>query len=132
MNRRFSYHIILFTLFVMFLLSLINCGGNGGPAIPGGPVETSTITIKWNANHETLVNTSGGGFRVYYSKSPGFSPNDPGVWMKDVQYVSGPQSPTSTTLTLENGTWYIRVCAYMDLNGVTVSEPSAEKIIILP
>ena len=116
----------IFTSLILFLLLLFGCGGTGGDR------GSSSITVSWDVNHETLVNNSGGGYRIYYSKNSGFSLNDPGVFMKEVTYISGFQSPTSTTLTLENVTWYIKIVAFMNLNGECVSLPSAEKSINLP
>jgi hypothetical protein len=126
-----------FCLVIMIFLTFIGCDsgpqdGNGGPDIPEGPGSTSTITVNWNANHESLVNAPGGGYRVYYSTTPGFTVNGPGVSMKEVPYESGALSPTSTELTLEDGTWYIKVCACMDLKGVIISAPSVETSITLP
>lgn len=117
---------LTFILLILILPLLVECGGAGGD---GG---TSSITVSWSANHETLVNDLGGGYKVYYSKNPGFSLNDPGVYIKEIPYVSGSQSPTSTTLKLENGTWYIKIVAFMDLNGECVSLPSVQRSITLP
>jgi hypothetical protein len=120
---------------ILSLFILFECGGmdNTDKGTDAGGVEgTSSITVSWNANKETLVNDLGGGYRVYYSKKPGFKLNDSGVYIKEIHYISGPQTPTSTTLTIENGTWYIKVMAFMYLKGECVSVPSVETSITLP
>ena len=132
MKSKMFLQFLPFILLTLLIPLLFGCGDSGEPGSPGGDRGTSSIIISWNDNHETLVNDSGGGYRVYYSGSPGFSLNNSGVFMNEVPYVSGSQSPTSTTLILENGTWYIKVVAFMDLNGESVSLPSAETSINLP
>lgn len=119
----------IFISLILILLLLFGCGSIGSS---GGNNGNSTISITWDANHETRVNNSGGGYRVYHSRSPGFSLDDPDAFMKEVPFVSGSQAPTTTTLTLENGTWYIKIVAFMDLNGESVSLPSEQKSITLP
>lgn len=126
-----------FCLFISVLTVITACGGGGGG---GGGATTPIITnftLSWNANHETAVNTSGGGYKIYYSIVPGFNSTDPGVTIIDVPYVSGNLSPTSTTVQLSTGTYYFRVAAYSELNspwssGGTVSSPSGQITIVAP
>ena len=121
--------LLVYIVSVLILFTMLGCPGfNGNPPVPG----TNTVTVTWEANPETPVNKAGGGYKVYYSKKSGFSVNDPKVNSKDLPYVAGPSAPTSTTLILEDGTWYIKVVAYMDFSGVSTSRPSIQKSITVP
>lgn len=94
------------------------------------PTGSLTAQISWTANRETAVNTTGGGYKVYYSRQSGFSLASAQV--VNVPYVSGTSAPTSTTLTsLASGTYYIKVVAYSTLAGNQVSAPSAQTSIEL-
>jgi len=126
MKNKIVLKLLIFISFTLVLLLLCEC------SVPGGDGGTSSITVSWDSNNETLVNSPGGGYRVYYSRSSGFLWNDPVVFMKEVPYVSGPQAPTSTELLLENDRWDIRIVAYIDLNGECVSLPSKKISINLP
>jgi len=114
--------VLTMILLVMFLAS---CGGVGGDG-----EEYYEVTVSWDTNVESLVNSSGGGYKVYYSENSGFSIDDSDV--KDVPYVSGDLSPTSTTLKLTEGNWYIKVVAYFSLSGGSTSLPSQQISITLP
>jgi hypothetical protein len=87
----------------------------------GSPSATQ-IVLNWDANHESAVNSPGGGYRVYYAFSPNV--NTTTASFLDVPYVSGSQAPTSMTLTSPvNGTYYFRVVAYSTFsppNGSTI------------
>ncbi|MHA2092207.1 MAG: hypothetical protein ACW98K_15245, partial [Candidatus Kariarchaeaceae archaeon] len=91
-----------------------------------------TVTVSWDENHESLVNGPGGGYIVYCSRDPDYSLTDPEIVIRDVPYESGLHSPTSTTVTLVSGTWFIKVVAYMELDGITYSSPSVQKSVFLP
>ena len=96
-----------------------SCGGGGEPR---------QVTVSWNANRDKVVNTTGGGYRLYYSQTSGFSVND--ATSVDVPYVSGSTAPTSTSLSLEEGTWYLRISAYGVWNVATrYSEPSSQLVV---
>ena len=125
-NKNHSTHIVIILLLTT-LLVFTNCGG--GDVNLTGNYE---VTISWAANGESVVNSPGGGYEVYYSKTPGFSLSDPGISVIDLPYTSGPLAPVSTTLTLKNGTWYIKVIAYSGQYGDLISEPSTETSITLP
>jgi hypothetical protein len=88
--------------------SLLNVGKdsyNGG---------SGNVNLSWNANREKAVNTSGGGYRVYYAQYSSVTDSTPFV---DVPFVSGSQSPTNLRLTgLVSGTYYVHVKAYSALN----------------
>ncbi len=116
-------------IFVMSVL-LAACSGGGG----GGPtliVDTFDVRVQvsWAANREAAVNRPGGGYKVYYSQSPGFDIATASV--KDVPYSSGATAPVSTTIILPIGTHYIKVVAYSVLNA-DGSSPSAEFSIAVP
>ncbi len=90
---------------------------------------TTSISVSWNANRESAVNAPGGGYRVYYSTTPGFDIATANVI--DEPYVSGPSAHTSTTIQLASGTYYFKVVAYSALNSAG-SEPSQESSIVIP
>ncbi len=95
------------------------------------------VTVTWDANRESAVNSTGGGYRVYYSTSFGFNPGDAGVTEINVPYVSGNAAPTSTDISLPPGTYCFKVAAYSALTppggvGGSVSEPSAEVSVRVP
>ncbi len=85
------------------------------------PLQPS-IQLFWSANHEKAVNSPGGGYRVYYSQTPGFDITT-ASWV-DVPYQSGLNAPTSTTIpNLSPGSYYIKVVAYAALPSVTRTQP---------
>ncbi len=95
-----------------------------------------SIQVSWTANRETAVNKAGGGYKVYYSTSPGV--NISTAAFVDVPYVAGPTSPTTVTIgNLLVGTYYFKVVAYSALNivggsGGSASAPSAEFSLAIP
>ena len=96
-----------------------------------------TVQVSWNANPESAVNDTGGGYKVYYSQNIGFNPGDSGVTEIDVPYVSGPTAPTSVLVDVGNGTYYFRVAAYSALNtpgttGGTISEAAPPFSLTVP
>jgi len=110
------------------LAQLAGCGGGGGggggSSSPPGP---HTVTLAWAANHETGVNSAGGGYHVSISGQP----------MINVPYVSGPTAPTSTVTILQTGTYTVTVTAFAALDaqgGLTgrFSAPSQSLIVNVP
>lgn len=88
------------------------------------------VLVSWSANKEAAVNTTGGGYKVYYSQTSGFSIAS--AKFVDVPYSSGSQTSTSVLIpNLEQGTWYFKVVAYSTLNGGSVSLPSAEITVVV-
>jgi hypothetical protein len=92
------------------------------------------VTVSWNANHEKWVNQSGGGYRLYYARSPGVDTiNGTSV---DVPYTSGLNTPTWTILqNLSEGTYYFRIVAYSHFpygGGSYRSEDSSEISLTVP
>ncbi|MEI6092172.1 MAG: hypothetical protein WCQ47_00635 [bacterium] len=117
--------ILKFTLFcsvaVVLLISACSSGGSGNG---------SSVTVSWNANKDMTVNSTGGGYIVYYSNQQGFD-TSAASGSVDVPYLSGASAPTSTTLSLSNGKWYIRVVAYGNSvsSSKTYSSASSEYAI---
>ena len=147
-----------FFLIIAATLLLNACGASGGGIVgsdggDGGSTDTSTssgvcierelvvpagqtekpASIAWDANRESGVNESGGGYRVYYCQGDltggpgedcpsGFLGTSPEIHLGkvgclDVPYVSGPTAPTSAILNVSTGSYvHIRVQAYSALN----------------
>lgn len=111
-----------------------NCSG----ALAGynflGPAPT--VSVSWNPNREAAVNRAGGGYRVYYGTTSGF--NTATAAYKDVPYVSGATSPTTTSFNnLLIGTHYFKIMAYSQLNPVggvsgSLSAASSQFSVSLP
>lgn len=109
-------------------LLLSGCNGGGGSVSAARSV-TGTVQVSWSANREAAVNRAGGGYKVYYSTTPGFDIATASV--VDVPYASGATAPISTTLTLASGTYYVKVVAYSVLNAAG-SQPSTELSVNVP
>lgn len=89
------------------------------------------VTVNWTANKEKAVNSSGGGYKVYYSQTSGFNINT--ASFVNVPYVSGASAPTSTTIPgLLPGTWYIKIVAFSAINGGSQSAVSGEASVVVP
>lgn len=100
-------------LLALISLAVISCDGTGTST----PPPTYNVSVNWNANRETAVNTTGGGYTVYYSTSAGFNIGDAGVTSIDVPYVSGALAPSAITVKLATaGTYYFKIIAYSALN----------------
>lgn len=85
------------------------------------------VTLSWTPNHETGVNSAGGGYRVSISGQP----------MINVPYTSGPTAPTSAVTTLQTGTYAVTVTAFAALDAQgglagSVSAPSQPLIVNVP
>ena len=91
----------------LFAAGLVACGGGGGSPADNAPVGPAAVTIAWNASRESSVNRPGGGYEVAIS----------GMKAIDVPYVSGASAPTSTTVTLQSGSYSITVRAYAALDS---------------
>ena len=121
-------------LFFVAALRLGSCSGVDNVRLSQEIIPN--VEVSWTANLETAVNTTGGGYRVYYGTHPGFSTSS--ASSVDVPYVSGASTPTSVKLTgLHSGIYYFKVVAYSALNppgGSTgsTSSPSSEISISLP
>jgi len=97
---------------------LFSCGGG----------DSKQVTVSWNANNDKAVNTTGGGYTLYYSQQSGFDINSANKL--DVPYVSGATAPTSATLSLSEGMWFIRIAAYGLVNGTSKVSESSEQISV--
>lgn len=132
LNSNWSMKVIRAAIQYCGLLLLVSCsgggGGGGGSPPPVNPPQRN-VAISWSANHEAVVNRTGGGYRVYYSNTPNFAIGS--ATQVDVPYVGGPTSPVTNTLTLVAGTYYIKVVAYSTLNPAG-SAPSAEIQVVVP
>lgn len=111
----------------------VSCGDRD----TGTPSTIRTVTVSWNANRETAVNTTGGGYKVYYSTSSGFAITDAGVSVVNVPFVVPPMAPTSINLQLRTGKYYFRVVAYSALtapweSGGSTSAPSTQISLVVP
>lgn len=113
-------------LALILFLALSACTSEKSP--PNSPPSTGTggsptsvkIRINWAANPEVDVNTTGGGYRVYYAKSPNVSTSS-GTYV-NVPYVSGVTAPTTALLSgLTVGTYYVKVVAYSAYNPQGIS-----------
>jgi hypothetical protein len=96
---------------VVLVLGACGGGGAGGGGTtssggaPGSGVPRS-VTIAWDANRETGVNSPGGGYLVAISGRPTLT----------VAYALGAAAPTSTTVVLDPGTYAVTVRAYAALD----------------
>ena len=103
---------------------LASCGGGSSRSS-----SSREVTVSWNANGDHVVNTSGGGYTLYYSQQADFDVSS--ASKVDVPYVSGPTAPISTKLMLSGGdVWYVSVAAYGILNGSTKSSDPSAKIAV--
>jgi hypothetical protein len=113
------------------MLTLAGCQFDGGSVVTSGLKTTplvagqtdqsfipsgtgvGKVSVSWEANREAPVNSAGGGYRVYYSKTAGFTASTTFVNLPAV----GGAAPTSVELSgLSSGTYYINVVAYSALN----------------
>ena len=95
--------------------ALSACGAGSEQSAPSA----RTVTLAWQASHESGVNRTGGGYRASISGQPSI----------DVPYVSGSAAPTSTSVFLQPGSYTASVRAYAALdaqgdNTGSLSEPS--------
>jgi hypothetical protein len=97
------------------------------------PSTTIPCAVSWTANREKAVNSSGGGYRVYYSTGHIPDTGFEGISHVDVPWVSGSLAPITTTVNLgpDTGTWYIRMVGYSALNSGSTSKPSTEKSVTI-
>lgn len=111
---------------VLLVFGLSACGGGGGGSSPP-PVTIPAVTLSWASNHESGVNSPGGGYQVSISGQPTIN----------VPYTSGSTAPTSTTVSLQTGTYTVSVRAYAALdvqggNTGSLSAPSAPITVNVP
>ena len=110
----------------------------GSAALQSGPSTTPTfkgtgvsrdIVVNWSPNRESTVNMSGGGYKVYYGTTSGFSLST--AQMVQVPYVSGDATPTTAKLLkVPSGIYSIVVLAYSQYNPT--GTPSAPLVLTVP
>ena len=111
---------VLLIISVGIFLASCNRGSSSSSPLP-----RTDVTVSWDANRETAVNSPGGGYKVYSSTISGFNISDSGVSVVDAPYVSGALAPTSASVPLVKGaTNYIRIAAYSALNPPGSSDGS--------
>lgn len=116
-TKKLINFIFFFCMTGVLLISGCSSGG-GGPS--------RNVAVTWNANKDVTVNTVGGGYLVYYSDQQGFDTSSANS--VDVPYASGASTPTSTTLNLSTGKWYILVVAYGDsVTGSKIYSPASSE-----
>ncbi len=108
MNKTLFIKLICFFAMVFLVTS---CGGGGGS---DDDSSSKTVSISWTANLESGVNSTGGGYKIYYSDTSGVDASS--ASSVDVPYVSGSSAPTSVDVELSAGTYYIKIAAYSALN----------------
>ena len=123
-NPKLKINLIL----LLIILLLITCSQKKS-SHQFSDLDKVPITVSWDANRESAVNKTGGGYQVYFSKKQNFDISS--AAFKDVPYESGSWSPVSTKLSLFPGTWYIKVVAYSSLGDGFSSEPSDEQTITI-
>lgn len=117
-------HVIVSAAVLAFTLSA--CGGGGDAPAPA-PTARS-VTLSWEPNRESGVNSTGGGYQVTIS----------GQAPIDVPYnAASGETPATTTVSLQAGTYTATVQAYaaLDATGGTsgsYSAPSASVTIVVP
>lgn len=86
---------------------------SAGIAVTYAPVRS--VRVSWTANRETSVNSTGGGYIVYYGTQAAFSvTNAPSV---KVSYAAATGTPTSAVVPgLVAGTYYFKVVAFSAAN----------------
>ncbi len=85
----------------------------------------ATVDVRWTPSRASGVNATGGGYRVYWSTTPGFTIG-PGTNVINVPWPGSGQTPASVSLDLAAGNYYFKVVAYADTDGGIESTPSAE------
>lgn len=128
------------TYIVTITTGITDIAGNPLVSDVSWPITTvvsNSIQVSWDANPETAVNSTGGGYLVYYSSNSGFDPGDGGVTEIDVPYVSGASAPTSIVVPFDSGTYYLRIAAYSTVNppgsaGGSISTASPQITLLVP
>lgn len=89
-----------------------------------------SAVLTWTANREKGVNSTGGGYRVYYSTVNGFSTTTAGyVSVANPGSGATPATTTVTGLTAAT-TYYFRVGAYSTVN--TAGSVSSQLTVAVP
>ncbi len=107
-------------------LALGGCGSGDDGSSPA-PAANHAVTLAWAPNHETGVNSAGGGYQVTISGQPTII----------VPFTSGLTAPTSIVVTLQTGRYLVTVSAFAALDAQggdagSLSEPSQPFTLIVP
>ncbi len=90
---------------LLLTILLSACGGGGGSTL--ATITTHNVSLSWAANHQTGVNSPGGGYQVLVN----------GQVAATVPYVSGALAPTSTAIALKTGLYTVTVRAFAALDA---------------
>lgn len=112
-------------------LGLAACGGGGGGTGGSAPPATvlHSVILSWQANRESGVNSTGGGYLVSISGHSGP--------INVLFNAASGVTPTTTTTSLYTGTYTATVRAYAALDAQgggtgSLSVPSASILIVVP
>jgi hypothetical protein len=131
MQRKWFIRVVLSVFILLSLACTKNALLDESTLIGGKNPNAKTFRVSWTASKEKAVNRAGGGYKVYFSESSGFTISGAGV--VDVPYVSGASSPTSATVEVDgSGTYYVKIKAYSSINGGSESEVSDETSVVVP
>lgn len=98
-------------LFYFLVLLIFSCGGGG-----------KTINVTWSKVDNTCVNSSSGGYNLYYFTSDNFYTSDLDYYFINPDSVQVPYSSLSnpslpsTTLKVSSGYTYIKATSYCNSN----------------
>jgi hypothetical protein len=111
--------LVLLMLVLSVLLLIVSCGGGGGGSAVPVKKTSHSVTLNWEPNRETGVNSPNGGYLVSISTKP--------TTTIDVPYVSGPTTTTTTNVVLDTGSYSVTVRAYaaLDAQGGSAGNVSA-------
>jgi hypothetical protein len=102
---------------------------SNAPACPTALNGANNIQVQWSASSESAVNSTGGGYKVYYSTCTDFTVTE-ACGNVDVPFVSG-SAPTSKQINgFPNGTYYFKVVSYSTTTGTTSSLSSAVTVAV--
>ena len=128
MNTLYFYYAFRNTLLVL-LVSVLTFACTANPAFDAASrFASKKVTISWDANNELNVNSSGGGYIVYYSITQNFD-------VDSAESIEVPFEDHKTSVELEvetNTSYYVRIAAYQNINGTEyISTPSEEQRIFV-
>ena len=103
-------------------------GDNSAATSPTTSTSAKTVSLTWDPNKEADVNSTGGGYRVYYSTT---NPVPSNASFVAVSYSSGSYAPANADITgLTSGTWFFKVVAFSARN--TAGSTSTQVSVAVP